>query len=233
MNFNYCRLSLYFLTIRFSTWLLAENFCSNDLRRHTIHVCNTWSQTYKLYLKKYVQGMGRDMELNEACTACTRVCVYVSHMHTYTRVYTFYTSTLLPCWHLPDLYLCTYSTDRPLSWARIHQIIIRPCCASLIAMYSGSSLILYQMHWSLWASHAHWSTHSVWSQPISAVPLSLSVCVSISLVFHRFWAVIDFRNSWFKVDLYFFFVNCNPNPIQSMLTAVFLHSDSLMNLLRP
>lgn len=78
-----------------------------------------------------------------------------------------------------DLYLCTYNADIPLSWTHTRQAIIRPCRGSLIVMYSSSSLILYQMHWSLWTSHAHWSTHSVWSQPISRLPLSLSHSLSV------------------------------------------------------
>lgn len=80
--------------------------------------------------------------------------------------------------------------DTPLSWTHTRQTIIRPCRGSLTAVYSSSSLILYQMHWSLWTSRAHWSTRSVWSQPISRVSLAFSLSVSLAL--SLFWVIWNF-----------------------------------------
>lgn len=112
--------------------------------------------------------------------------------HTYTHTNTHidvYSDTQVHSLHfhadIAQIYIYVHithiHTQRPLSWARTRRIIIRPCPGSLIAMYSGSSLILYQMHWSLWASHAHWSAHSVWSLPISSLsPPSLCLPQNLS-----------------------------------------------------
>lgn len=92
--------------------------------------------------------------------------------------------------------------DTPLSWTHTRQTIIRPCCGSLIAMYSSSSLILYQMHWSLWTSRAHWSTHSVWSQPISRVSLASSLSLSLFWVIWNFWIKVPNYTSLVKAVLH-------------------------------
>lgn len=92
------------------------------------------------------------------------VCTH-THTHAPTHVHsrTHSHDSALPH-HLPDdtladlylCYLCAYYSPSlshtrtrmhgPLSWTRTRQNIISPCRASLIAVYSGSSLILYQMH---------------------------------------------------------------------------------------
>ena len=143
-----------------------------------------------------IQSADWHMEHTEACTVNVLSKQghlgdrpkFLAHKHMHTHTHT--VSNQIQD-DISDLFLCKYNMDTPLSWTHTRQTIIRPCHSSLIAMYSSSYLISYQTHWLLWISRAHWSTASVWSQPISRVSLTLSLSVSLALIWRR--------TSWIKL----------------------------------